>query len=370
MKSLAAFSSRRSMWASAFIVSAIIMYPNLGEMIGMWGRYLPRLPEGIHPETVMILSSLSFLFRIVMFAVALYLLIKLNVKHAQNWSLFHRIWVSLIVTGFLCSFLFMGVFGLGSYLHGGQNAHHYVHMFFPDEVGTAMLQGFIMWLAPVMIGYIYHLSMKQIHDEEEIERLSLESLQSRCDALTNQINPHFFFNSLSGLTYLIREDQKERSLEYVNKISGIFRYILQSEKKSIVPLSEELDFLNSYEYTLEVRYGDKFAIHVNVTDKQRASYLLPVLSLLPLVENIVKHNAIDSDNKMVATIDINDNEELVVSNPICPKLDPPVSNGIGLSNLDNRFYLQLGKNIRVENDGQTFSVVLPLKKIDGEESEA
>ena len=145
MKTLAAFSSRRSMWVSAFVISIIIMYPDLGEMLGSWGRYLPRLPEGIRPEEVMIYSSLGFIFRLVVFAILLYLLIKLNVKHALNWSLFHRICMSLLISVLSLSFLFMGVFDAMSHGH-----HHFSH-FFPDAMGTSMLQGFIIWLAPVMI---------------------------------------------------------------------------------------------------------------------------------------------------------------------------------------------------------------------------
>ena len=77
----------------------------------------------------------------------------------------------------------------------------------------------------------------QREKESEIERLRIENLQSRCDALANQINPHFFFNSLNGVQSLIRKKDDEKTLMYVHQLSDIFRYILQSDKRGLVTLS-------------------------------------------------------------------------------------------------------------------------------------
>lgn len=85
-----------------------------------------------------------------------------------------------------------------------------------------------------------------------------------------------------------------------------------------------------------------------------------MLSLLPLVENVTVHNMIDSDHRMNISIRLNDRDELEISNPVYPKITPPDTNGIGLQNLRNRFKLMLHKEIRVETDGATFCVTLPL----------
>ena len=82
--------------------------------------------------------------------------------------------------------------------------------------------------------------------------------------------------------------------------------------------------------------------------------MLPVLSLLPLLENVTVHNQIDSDHRM-------NGDELEISNPVYPKLAPPDTNGIGLQNLRNRFGLMVKREIRVETDGDTFNVYLPLR---------
>ena len=210
------------------------------------------------------------------------------------------------------------------------------------------------------VGHIFRLYTQQRKSEKELEQLKLESLQSRCDALANQINPHFFFNSLNGLTSLIRKKNMDDTLTYVNKLSDVFRYILQSDRKGLVCLDEELKFVDAFRYLMEVRFANKLEYKVTV-DRKMWCYKIPVLSLLPLLDNVVVHNMIDSDHKMIIHIDVNENDELVVSNPIYPKLSPASTNGTGLTNLENRFALLMDRHIRTENDGTTFKVYLPLK---------
>lgn len=204
------------------------------------------------------------------------------------------------------------------------------------------------------------LYTRQREKEQEIERLRFENLQSRCDALANQVNPHFFFNSLNGISSLIRKKNDENTLMYVNQLSDIFRYILQSDRKGLVTLREELEFIQSFQYVMEVRFANKLVFAIDVAERQKDLLTLPVLSLLPLVDNVTVHNRIDSEHKMEISIRLNEQSELVVSNPIYPKLSPPDTNGTGLSNLENRFNLLMNKQIRVESDEETFRVYLPL----------
>jgi len=230
-----------------------------------------------------------------------------------------------------------------------------------DCFGSILLfQFFVVCILCTLLGHISILYSIQRKREQEIELLKIENLQSRCDALANQINPHFFFNSLNGLTSLIRKKNDENTLTYVNKLSDVFRYILQSDKKGLVTLEEELEFIQSFRYMMEVRFANKLQFDIDV-EPEMLSLKLPVLSILPLIDNIVVHNTIDSEHKMVVTIRMNAKKELVISNPVYPKLSPPVTNGTGIKNLENRFSLLMNKQIRVENDGSMFIVYLPLK---------
>ena len=98
---------------------------------------------------------------------------------------------------------------------------------------------------------------------------------------------------------------------------------------------------------MDVRFAKSYTCEVDIP-QQALNMRMPSLSLLPLFENIVKHNIIDSEHHMRITISFNDNNELVIANPVYPKLTPPESNGIGLTNLSNRYRLLLGKEIRIE----------------------
>ena len=150
----------------------------------------------------------------------------------------------------------------------------------------------------------------------------------------------------------------------MNKLSNVFRFILQSDKKGLVTLNEELNFLDSFRYLLEVRFADKLTFDIRV-EASATAMKLPVLSLLPLVDNAVVHNAIDSEHKIhmvIATRSDSDSGEtvLTVSNPTYPKLEKPVTNGTGLTNLSARFRLMVHKDIRIEQTDNIFTVILPL----------
>ncbi|MFV0587720.1 sensor histidine kinase [Bacteroides reticulotermitis] len=286
-----------------------------------------------------------FVFRYGFYAALIFLLIKLNLQKLKTPSFKIRLGYNALIT--ISAYV---LYGLISFLIYSKVRHF----------GSLVLfQFLIMCLLTTFTGYIFFLYKEQKKKEQEIEQLKIENLQSRYDALTNQINPHFFFNSLNGLTSLIRKKDNEVTLTYVNKLSDVFRYILQSDKKGLVTLGEELEFVDAFRYMMEVRFANKLVYHIEM-DPKRLSYKIPVLSILPLLDNIVVHNMIDSDHKMEIRIWLNEAQELVVSNPIYPKLSSPVTNGTGLKNLENRFSLLMNKQIRIENDGVTFLVYLPL----------
>lgn len=227
-----------------------------------------------------------------------------------------------------------------------------------DELGYLI----ITYAICLLIGSIVLMLQKERRHEKEIEMLRLENLSSRYNALANQISPHFFFNALSNLSSLIRNDKKNESLEYIGNLSGIFRYIIRFKKSSLTTLGEELDFLNSYKQLMDVRFASNYTCRIDVPE-QAQHMRMPSLSLLPLFENIVKHNIIDSEHPMQIAISFNECNELVIANPVCPRLTPPESNGIGLVNLRNRYRLLLGKEIRIEaatEEGGIFRVFLPM----------
>lgn len=287
-----------------------------------------------------------FLTRYVFLAGLVFLLIKCNLQYLKTSSFKRRLGLNSLIT-----IIAFAVYGGISFMIFVRVKHY----------GSLVLfQFFVVSVLSTLMGHITMLYLEKRKREQEIEELTIKNLQSSYDALTNQINPHFFFNSLNGLSSLIRKKDDEITLTYLNELSDVFRYILQSNKKGLVSLADELSFVDSFRYMMEVRFANKLQYNIDVDDSMLVSKL-PVLSILPLLDNVVVHNMIDSDHKMIIDIRLNERNELAVSNPIYPKLVSPTTNGTGLKNLESRFQLLMGKPIRVLDDGETFTVYLPLK---------
>lgn len=325
----------------SLIGAIFIVYPNLSCM--PWE--INMMPEAQYP-----LYFSYFAYRLLFFWGLIAWLTRYNLQKLETATFRQRLGRNLLIT--LAAYLFfLGVsysvsrFGIRTDFRGS----------------TLICQFFISCALCTLLGYISMLYTRQREKENEIERLRFENLRSRCDALANQINPHFFFNSLNGISALIRKKNDENTLTYVNQLSDIFRYILQSDRKGLVPLRDELEFIQSFRYIMEVRFANKLEFIIDVDESRKDTLILPVLSLLPLIDNVIVHNRIDSEYKMSISIRLNENGELIVANPIHPKLTPPDTNGTGLSNLENRFALLMNKHIRVEHADDIFRVYLPLK---------
>jgi two-component system LytT family sensor kinase len=119
---------------------------------------------------------------------------------------------------------------------------------------------------------------------EEQERLLLHA---RMEALQNQINPHFLFNTLNSISSLVRFDP-EKARDVISKLATILRRLLNSTD-SFVPLREEVEFIDNYLDIEVVRFGhDKLRV-VKELDPASLDVMVPSMLLQPLVENSIKH---------------------------------------------------------------------------------
>ena len=330
--------SNKTLIITSLVLSVFVIYPKIINL--PW-----ELPH-ISNASDKIEHIIFFTYRYLFFCIMIWLLLRVNFFREKTLAFGRRLFKTFVITTIAYLIYILISFIISKHAD--------------CFTGLLLFQFAVACLLCSFIGHFYVMYSEQLRKEHEIEVLITENLQSRCDALTNQINPHFFFNSLNGLSTLVRGNKKNETLEYINKLSEVFRYTLQSEKKGLVPLGEELKFLDSFSYLQEIRYADKFCFNIDIPENKKCMSV-PVLSLLPLIENVVKHNMIDRENKMCISVFISEKDELVVSNPIFKKIDPPDNNGIGLSNLSDRFRLLLNKEIRVVVKDDIFNVYLPLK---------
>lgn len=121
----------------------------------------------------------------------------------------------------------------------------------------------------------------------KLEEQHLLLLQARMEALQNQINPHFLFNTLNSVSSLVRFDP-DTAREVIIKLATILRRLLNSSE-SFVPLREEIDFIDNYLDIEVVRFGrDKLRV-IKDLEPESLETLVPAMLLQPLVENSIKH---------------------------------------------------------------------------------
>ena len=192
----------------------------------------------------------------------------------------------------------------------------------------------------------------------DAERMEKEAIQAQFDALKNQINPHFLFNSLSILSSLVDVDTRLAG-QFINRLAKAYRYILEQRDNERVPLQTELDFITAYTFLLAIRFEDKFFVGIDVPTDARSRYAIAPLTLQLLVENAVKHNRLSEEEPLRVSITL-DGDYLRVTNPIQTRPDREPSTGIGLQNITNRYKLLTDQPVLISEEGGEFVVKLPL----------
>ncbi len=193
----------------------------------------------------------------------------------------------------------------------------------------------------------------------ETERLRQENITSQLDALKSQVNPHFLFNSLNTLTYLIPEDEN-RAVRFVQQLSKVYRYILEIRDRSLITVAEELDFLDAYQFLLKERFGDNLQIHLQIDPAVKQMQMIP-LSMQMLLENAIKHNIISKQNPLhIEIVAGTRNGTLLVRNQLQLKQQSQISTQVGLDNIRRRYAFYTNADIQISDDDGWFSVELPL----------
>lgn len=217
---------------------------------------------------------------------------------------------------------------------------------------------YVVIVAGIYEGIYYFQKWRQL--VSETEALKRENLQTQLDSLKAQINPHFLFNNLGSLASLIMEDQ-QKAVMFVNELSSVYRYLLQTNERNLTSLSKELEFLKHYFHLLKTRFGDGVALNIHIDPKYQ-SYLLPPLTLQLLVENAVKHNTILPNKPLCIHIYVDEAEQLVVVNNLQKKNSLVSSGKLGLQNIKTKYRLLHAKNVVIRETEDAFLVVIPLIK--------
>jgi uncharacterized membrane-anchored protein YhcB (DUF1043 family) len=230
---------------------------------------------------------------------------------------------------------------------------------YPDS--ETFVQAVLMGLALTLV---LHLGYEALYvlthwrrERERARQLEIERLTAELDSLKTQLNPHFLFNNLNTLLYLI-EQEPDKARNFTTDLADTFRYTLQAHQSPLSTVAQEQVFIQQYLGLLAYRFeeGLKFSVDLpeDIGNRQ-----LPSFALQLLVENAVKHNSTSSSQPLDVQIRATDTE-VVVENTLQPRSGPVHGTGQGLKNLNRRYELLGNTHPVVERTAGTFRVRLPL----------
>lgn len=191
-----------------------------------------------------------------------------------------------------------------------------------------------------------------------LSRLQLSRSEYQYERLKQQINPHFLFNSLNILDFLVQEQQTERASSFIRKLANIYRYMLRNDEKPLVKISEELDFTKMYIDLLRERFIEGMVFVIDVDENLYDKSIVPC-SLQLLVENATKHNIVSAESPLTIKIKC-DGEYITVSNNLQERTHGQPSTHLGLANIRRQYMDITRREIFVEKTENEFIVKLPI----------
>jgi len=274
---------------------------------------------------------------------------KIKFDHKEYALLISHFLLSLLVVGFVSV---LGFFSIPLFLD------------LPENTSTLRLMiafnfriNLFLHIVNAIVFYRSRVSKYQV----EAERFKKESAEAQFDALRNQVNPHFLFNSFNVLSNLVYSDPDKAS-HFIQGLSQVYRYLLKNKNNKLVKLEEELRFLDAYEYLMKTRFQDNLNIDRSISENSKTRYLPPA-ALQLLIENAVKHNEVSKKSPLFISV-YNQNGHLVVENNIQPKEEKEESSKVGLENIRKRYSFLSEEHPVIVNVNGKFSVKLPLIEVE------
>ncbi len=238
---------------------------------------------------------------------------------------------------------------------------------YEDDIAGVIITNVLIYIVvnilvmAIFDGWILFIENRQAM--QIAENLKEELTQIKFEVLKSQINPHFMFNSLNVLSGLINVDVRKAQL-FIDEFSHIYRYVLETIEEPVVSLNKELEFMRSYLFLQQIRYGNSLTYSVNIP-AELLPMLVPPLSLQVLLENAMKHNIVNEEKPLKIEI-YSEGDFLFIKNPVQPKISG-TSTGLGLKNLIKRYALISSLEPKFEVADNYYIARIPLIKVEQDE---
>ena len=249
-----------------------------------------------------------------------------------------------------------------------------------------IISGFnVRTLIDVAFYWIVLVAGWMIEQQEERRRLELHEEQLRAElvqaelaALKQQLQPHFLFNSLNAISALMRDNEKDRAVDALARLSGLMRTLMANASQQEVELARELDYVQRYLEIEKLRFEERLEVSFQVEDDCLAARV-PTLLLQPLVENAIKHGL--ARRRSPGRISLSARQagarlHLRVTNDPAeslPNRPSPAGQGLGLSTTRSRLEKIYGEDFSLQCDfqhpeGAVVTIELPWRTANGPRS--
>lgn len=304
-------------------------------------------------ENVLTQIAISFVFSFGLTAANSYYYDGVSLRYDWETQPKKRLWVgaigSIVVT--------LVVFAILRYLMFLYFEGYSVSEFIANEEPSAYVIALVITLFVSLFIHAFYFYRALQKREVKQQKIIAGTASARFDALKNQLDPHFLFNSLNVLTSLIEEDP-DAAQKFTTSLSKVYRYVLEQKNKDLVTVDEELNFARTYVRLLKMRFEDSIVFEIPEKASNPEAKIVP-LSLQLLLENAVKHNVVTSSKPLHLKVHEEDGT-LVVKNNLQEKQVVKKSSGVGLQNIRQRYSILTDRQVGIEKDREAFSVKLPM----------
>jgi len=309
---------------------------------------------GLSFDNILKQTIIAFIFSFGLTAANSYFYNFIDKKYSWETQTQKRLW-----SGAVGSFVVtMVVFGLIRYLlYGYFTGNFSVQVFWEQETIGNYLVALVITVIVILSLNAFHFYNALRKQEVKEQKIIAGTASARFDALKNQLDPHFLFNSLNVLTSLIEEDPNAAQ-KFTTSLSKVYRYVLEQKNKDLVSVDEELDFARTYVRLLKMRFEDSLDFEIPKKASSPEAKIVP-LSLQLLLENAVKHNVVTSSKPLHLKV-YEENGALVVKNNIQEKAVVKKSSGVGLQNIRQRYSILTDREMQISDSAGEFSVRLPM----------
>lgn len=296
---------------------------------------------------------ISFIFSFGLTAVNSYYYDGMNIRYSWEKDPKKRLWIGAIGSFFLTII----TFGILRYL-----IHFYyqglsVADFLKNETVDSYIIAIVITIIASLFTHAFYFYRALQKKEVKKQKIIAGTASARFDALKNQLDPHFLFNSLNVLTSLI-EEAPDQAQKFTTSLSKVYRYVLEQKNKDLVSVDEELNFARTYVRLLKMRFEDSIVFEIPEKSSAPDAKIVP-LSLQLLLENAVKHNVVTSSKPLHLKVTEEDGM-LMVRNNLQEKQVVKKSSGVGLQNIRQRYDILTDREVVIDKTKSEFSVGIPM----------